>query len=80
MCSHLCSEDQRDVNLYLRHAGLLHMLARAGGAQEEVCQWEEVFPTRLCGVAQGADTPGYREPRARWFLLVVTMVCLWLLI
>jgi len=56
------------------------MLARARGAQEEVCQWEEVFPTRLCGVAQGADTPGYREPRARWFLLVVTMVGLWLLI
>ena len=36
--------------------------------------WTEVFPWRRCHMPQDPLIPGYIEPDARWFLLVVGMV------
>ncbi|XP_052796898.1 protein inturned-like [Mya arenaria] len=70
LCSHLCPGDLRDVALYLRYHGLLKLAA--GSPDGEVCMWSEIYPTRLCHQPH-PDNPGYREPQARWYLLVVNM-------
>ena len=38
--------------------------------------WSEVFPWRRCHMPQDPLIPGYIEPDARWFVLVVGMVCI----
>ncbi|XP_053398464.1 protein inturned-like [Mercenaria mercenaria] len=70
LCSHLCQEDLQDVYLFLKYHCILHLVSKQ--PVDDLIIWREVYPTRFCHSAKG-DNPGYREPKGRWFLLVVSM-------
>ena len=73
VCSHLDKEDLMDLSLYLRYYCLLTLCHDEQMGQ--VVVWKEVFPWRRCHVITEPVVPGFTEPEARWFLLVVGMVC-----
>lgn len=73
LCSHLCQEDFQDVFLFLKYHCILHLVNKQ--PVDDLVIWREVFLSRLCHMVRG-DNPGYREPKGRWFLLVVSMVCI----
>ncbi|KAL4229728.1 hypothetical protein ACF0H5_010116 [Mactra antiquata] len=70
LCSHLQDEDVHDVFLFLKYNCILHLVNKQTSEDLEI--WREIYPTRLCNRDKG-DKPGYREPKGRWFLLVVSM-------
>ncbi|XP_069487212.1 protein inturned isoform X3 [Ambystoma mexicanum] len=68
VCSHLPKDDVLDIALYCRHYCLLPLAAvqRIG----QLVIWREVFLLHHCQPCEsGAE--GYREPEARYFLLIV---------
>ncbi|XP_067661219.1 protein inturned-like [Haliotis asinina] len=66
LCSHLPSDDSRDLHLFLRHQSLLHLVALQ--SVDEIVVWQEVWPSY-----RHPGTHGYPTPKARHFLLVVGM-------
>ena len=58
--------------LYLQHYCLLTLCHDEQLGQ--VVVWRELFPTRRCHTQVDPIVPGYTEPEARWFLLVVGLV------
>lgn len=76
LCSHLCPESLQDVYLYLKYNCILHLVSTR--STDDLVLWHEIYPTHLCHT-EVPDNPGYREPKARWFLLIVSLVggCSW---
>ncbi|XP_055958960.1 protein inturned isoform X1 [Patella vulgata] len=68
LSSHLSWSDQSDINLYLKHHALYHIMASK--SLDNLVIWLEVFPTARCD-SPLIPLPGYVEPRGRWFLLIV---------
>ncbi|NXE89705.1 INTU protein, partial [Menura novaehollandiae] len=67
--SHLPKEDLIDVGLYCRHYCLLPLAAEQRIGQLVI--WREVFPQHHIQPCEGSSFTGYREPEARYFLLIV---------
>ncbi len=72
--SHLAADDLRDIALFLRHHGLLAVSGGGAAALGQLVVWREVFPWRRCHAPLDPLIPGFTEPDARWFLLVVGQV------
>ncbi|KAM7168087.1 protein inturned isoform 3-T3 [Macrochelys suwanniensis] len=67
--NHLPKEDLIDIALYSRHYCLLPL-----GAEQRIGQlviWREVFPHHHLQPSEASGVTGYREPEARYFLLIV---------
>ena len=71
IANHLPREDLIDLTLYLRYHCLLTLCQEEQMGQ--VVIWREFFPWRRCHVHAEPLIPGYTEPDARWFVLVVGM-------
>ncbi|KAM9378298.1 protein inturned [Phaethornis superciliosus] len=67
--NHLPKEDLLDVGLYCRHYCLLPLAAEQKMGQLVI--WREVFPQHHIQPGQVPGSTGYREPEARYFLLIV---------
>uniref|UniRef100_A0A8C3YB87 Protein inturned n=1 Tax=Catharus ustulatus TaxID=91951 RepID=A0A8C3YB87_CATUS len=67
--NHLPKEDLVDVGLYCRHYCLLPLAAEQRIGQLVI--WREVFPQHHLQPSEEASLTGYREPEARYFLLIV---------
>ncbi|XP_060634939.2 protein inturned isoform X1 [Anolis sagrei] len=68
ICNHLPKEDLIDIVLYSRHYGLLPLASEQRIGQLVV--WREVFPPHHLQPCK-TSYEGYREPKARYFLLIV---------
>ncbi|NWI05863.1 INTU protein, partial [Tichodroma muraria] len=67
--NHLPKEDLVDVGFYCRHYCLLPLAAEQRMGQLVI--WREVFPQHHLQPCEEAGGTGYREPEARYFLLIV---------
>ncbi|NXF02269.1 INTU protein, partial [Smithornis capensis] len=67
--NHLPKEDLVDIGSYCRHYGLLPLAAEQRIGQLVI--WREVFPQHHIQPCEGLSFTGYREPEARYFLLIV---------
>nr|XP_006131855.1 protein inturned isoform X2 [Pelodiscus sinensis] len=67
--NHLPKEDLIDIALYSRHYCLLPLAAEQRIAQLVI--WREVFPYHHLQPSEASGVTGYREPEARYFLLIV---------
>uniref|UniRef100_A0A8C3XH51 Protein inturned n=1 Tax=Cyanoderma ruficeps TaxID=181631 RepID=A0A8C3XH51_9PASS len=67
--NHLPKEDLVDVGFYCRHYCLLPLAAEQRIGQLVI--WREVFPQHHLQPCEEASLTGYREPEARYFLLIV---------
>ncbi|KAM7052258.1 protein inturned isoform 2-T2 [Acridotheres tristis] len=67
--NHLPKEDLVDVGLYCRHYCLLPLAAEQRIGQLVI--WREVFPQHHLQPCEEESVTGYREPEARYFLLIV---------
>ncbi|NXA75683.1 INTU protein, partial [Thryothorus ludovicianus] len=67
--NHLPKEDLVDVGFYCRHYCLLPLAAEQRIGQLVI--WREVFPQHHLQPCEEASLMGYREPEARYFLLIV---------
>uniref|UniRef100_A0A8C0U1T3 Protein inturned n=1 Tax=Cyanistes caeruleus TaxID=156563 RepID=A0A8C0U1T3_CYACU len=67
--NHLPKEDLVDVGFYCRHYGLLPLAAEQRIGQLVI--WREVFPQHHLQPCEESSLTGYREPEARYFLLIV---------
>ncbi|XP_009073665.1 PREDICTED: protein inturned [Acanthisitta chloris] len=67
--SHLPKEDLIDIGLYCRHYCLLPLAAEQRIGQLVI--WREVFPQHHIQPSEESSFTGYREPEARYFLLIV---------
>ncbi|NWS29546.1 INTU protein, partial [Polioptila caerulea] len=67
--NHLPKEDLVDVGFYCRHYCLLPLAAEQRIGQLVI--WREVFPQHHLQPCEEASLAGYREPEARYFLLIV---------
>ncbi|XP_064006038.1 protein inturned isoform X2 [Pogoniulus pusillus] len=67
--SHLPKEDLVDIGLYCRHYCLLPLAAEQKIGQLVI--WREVFPEHHIQPCDISSFTGYREPEARYFLLIV---------
>ncbi|NXG24255.1 INTU protein, partial [Grallaria varia] len=67
--NHLPKEDLVDIGLYCRHYCLLPLAAEQRIGQLVI--WREVFPQHHIQPCEGLSSAGYREPEARYFLLIV---------
>lgn len=70
--NHLPKEDLVDVGFYCRHYCLLPLAAEQRVGQLVI--WREVFPQHHLQPSEEASLTGYREPEARYFLLIVGLV------
>ncbi|NXO89171.1 INTU protein, partial [Certhia brachydactyla] len=69
IANHLPKEDLVDVGFYCRHYCLLPLAAEQRIGQLVI--WREVFPQHHLQPCEEAILTGYREPEARYFLLIV---------
>uniref|UniRef100_A0A8C0IWH3 Protein inturned n=1 Tax=Chelonoidis abingdonii TaxID=106734 RepID=A0A8C0IWH3_CHEAB len=67
--NHLPKEDLIDIALYSRHYCLLPLAAEQRIGQLVI--WREVFPHHHLQPSELSGVTGYREPEARYFLLIV---------
>ncbi|XP_074849435.1 protein inturned isoform X4 [Carettochelys insculpta] len=67
--NHLPKEDLIDIALYSRHYCLLPLAAEQRIGQLVI--WREVFPHHHLEPSEASDVTVYREPEARYFLLIV---------
>ncbi|NXK67377.1 INTU protein, partial [Sylvietta virens] len=67
--NHLPQEDLVDVGFYCRHHCLLPLAAEQRIGQLVI--WREVFPQHHLQPCQESRLTAYREPEARYFLLIV---------
>ncbi|XP_074445183.1 protein inturned isoform X1 [Larus michahellis] len=67
--NHLPKEDLIDIGLYCRHYCLLPLAAEQKIGQLVI--WREVFPHHHIQPWEVSSFTGYREPEARYFLLIV---------
>ncbi|XP_059699737.1 protein inturned isoform X2 [Haemorhous mexicanus] len=67
--SHLPKEDLVDVGFYCQHYCLLALAAEERIGQLVI--WREVFPQHHLQPCEESSLTGYREPEARYFLLIV---------
>ncbi|XP_068023684.1 protein inturned isoform X2 [Melanerpes formicivorus] len=67
--THLPKEDLVDIGLYCRHYCLLPLAAEQKIGQLVI--WREVFPQHHIQPCDISSFTGYREPEARYFLLIV---------
>ncbi|KAM9143314.1 protein inturned isoform 4-T4 [Pangshura tecta] len=67
--NHLPKEDLIDIALYSRHYCLLPLAAEQRIGQLVI--WREVFPHHHLQPSETSGVTGYREPEARYFLLIV---------
>ncbi|NWV20743.1 INTU protein, partial [Origma solitaria] len=67
--NHLPKEDLVDVGFYCRHYCLLPLAAEQRIGQLVI--WREVFPQHHIQPCEESSGTGYREPEARYFLLIV---------
>ncbi|NXN09595.1 INTU protein, partial [Indicator maculatus] len=67
--THLPKEDLVDIGLYCRHYCLLALAAEQKIGQLVI--WREVFPQHHIQPCDISSFTGYREPEARYFLLIV---------
>ncbi|NXG02658.1 INTU protein, partial [Sakesphorus luctuosus] len=67
--NHLPKEDLIDIGLYCRHYCLLPLAAEQRISQLVI--WREVFPQHHIQPSEGSGFAGYKEPEARYFLLIV---------
>ncbi|XP_073197188.1 protein inturned isoform X2 [Lepidochelys kempii] len=67
--NHLPKEDLIDIALYSRHYCLLPLAAEQRIGQLVI--WREVFPHNHLQPSEASGVTGYREPEARYFLLIV---------
>ncbi|NXS33226.1 INTU protein, partial [Pomatostomus ruficeps] len=67
--NHLPKEDLVDVGFYCRHYCLLPLAAEQRISQLVI--WREVFPQHHLQPCEESRLTGYREPEARYFLLIV---------
>ncbi|NWV81812.1 INTU protein, partial [Dasyornis broadbenti] len=67
--NHLPKEDLVDVGFYCRHYCLLPLAAEQRIGQLVI--WREVFPQHHIQPCEESPLTGYREPEARYFLLIV---------
>ncbi|NWX24536.1 INTU protein, partial [Aegotheles bennettii] len=67
--NHLPKEDLLDIGLYCRHYCLLPLAAEQKIGQLVI--WREVFPHHHIQPCEVSSFTGYREPEARYFLLIV---------
>uniref|UniRef100_A0A8C0AXF4 Protein inturned n=1 Tax=Buteo japonicus TaxID=224669 RepID=A0A8C0AXF4_9AVES len=67
--NHLPKEDLIDIGLYCRHYCLLPLAAEQKIGQLVI--WREVFPHHHIQPCEVSSFTGYREPEARYFLLIV---------
>ncbi|TFK16139.1 pyroglutamylated RFamide peptide receptor [Platysternon megacephalum] len=67
--NHLPNEDLIDIALYSRHYCLLPLAAEQRIGQLVI--WREVFPHHHLQPSDASGVTGYREPEARYFLLIV---------
>ncbi|NXN95578.1 INTU protein, partial [Rhinopomastus cyanomelas] len=67
--NHLPTEDLIDIGLYCRHYCLLPLAAEQKIGQLVI--WREVFPHHHIQPCEVSSFTGYREPEARYFLLIV---------
>ncbi|NXA13011.1 INTU protein, partial [Sapayoa aenigma] len=67
--NHLPKEDLIDIGLYCRHYCLLSLTEEQRIGQLVI--WREVFPQHHIKPCEGSSSTGYREPEARYFLLIV---------
>ncbi|NWW35374.1 INTU protein, partial [Panurus biarmicus] len=69
VANHLPKEDLVDVGFYCRHYCLLPLAAEQRIGQLVI--WREVFPQHHLQPTEESALTGYREPEARYFLLIV---------
>ncbi|NXU12284.1 INTU protein, partial [Pardalotus punctatus] len=69
IANHLPKEDLVDVGFYCRHYCLLPLAAEQRIGQLVI--WREVFPQHHIQPCDESRLTGYREPEARYFLLIV---------
>ncbi|XP_019389571.1 PREDICTED: protein inturned [Crocodylus porosus] len=69
IANHLPKEDLIDIALYGRHYCLLPLAAEQRIGQLVI--WREVFPHHHIQQCEISSATGYREPEARYFLLIV---------
>ncbi|XP_077671329.1 protein inturned isoform X2 [Eretmochelys imbricata] len=67
--NHLPKEDLIDIALYSRHYCLLPLAAEQRIGQLVI--WREVFPHNHLQPSEASGVTAYREPEARYFLLIV---------
>ncbi|NXM72145.1 INTU protein, partial [Serilophus lunatus] len=67
--NHLPKEDLIDIGLYCRHYCLLPLAAEQRIGQLVI--WREVFPQHHIQPYESSKFTGYKEPEARYFLLIV---------
>ncbi|NWH30029.1 INTU protein, partial [Chloropsis hardwickii] len=67
--NHLPKEDLVDVGFYCQHYCLLPLAAEQRVGQLVI--WREVFPQHHLQPCEESSVTGYREPEARYFLLIV---------
>ncbi|KAL9852206.1 protein inturned isoform 3-T3 [Geothlypis trichas] len=67
--NHLPKEDLVDVGFYCQHYCLLSLAAEQRIGQLVI--WREVFPQHHLQLDEESHFTGYREPEARYFLLIV---------
>ncbi|XP_037991807.1 protein inturned isoform X1 [Motacilla alba alba] len=67
--NHLPTEDLVDVGFYCQHYCLLALAAEQRIGQLVI--WREVFPQHHLQPCEESSFTGYREPEARYFLLIV---------
>ncbi|OWK52155.1 Protein inturned [Lonchura striata] len=67
--NHLPKEDLVDVGFYCQHYCLLALAAEQRIGQLVI--WREVFPQHHLQPGEESSLTGYREPEARYFLLIV---------
>uniref|UniRef100_A0A8D0GXA5 Protein inturned n=1 Tax=Sphenodon punctatus TaxID=8508 RepID=A0A8D0GXA5_SPHPU len=67
--SHLPKEDLIDIAIYSRHYCLLPLAAEQRIGQLVI--WREVFPWHHLQACENSSVEGYKEPEARYFLLIV---------
>ncbi|NXI18649.1 INTU protein, partial [Irena cyanogastra] len=67
--NHLPKEDLLDVGFYCHHYCLLPLAAEQRIGQLVI--WREVFPQHHLQPCEESSLTGYREPEARYFLLIV---------
>ncbi|XP_065490895.1 protein inturned isoform X2 [Caloenas nicobarica] len=67
--NHLPKEDLLDIGFYCRHYCLLPLAAEQKVGQLVI--WREVFPHHHIQPSEAPSFTGYREPEARYFLLIV---------
>uniref|UniRef100_A0A8C8VQM6 Protein inturned n=1 Tax=Pelusios castaneus TaxID=367368 RepID=A0A8C8VQM6_9SAUR len=67
--NHLPKEDLIDISLYSRHYCLLPLAAEERIGQLVI--WREVFPQHHLPPCEASSVTGYKEPEARYFLLIV---------